>query len=84
MIAFPSMLVPACEKAGISVPPNPNGKYNPNEYPHFHVFCLAQLLRPTRHGEHWENAEVIASFTEEEIVNVTLPMLVERGFEYHI
>lgn len=60
MMAFPSMLVEAAEKAGMEVPENPDGGDFQETHPHFHVFCTLQLGRPINWGEHWENAEIIA------------------------
>lgn len=86
MIAFPVMLVPAAEKAGMSVPPNLEGEEESlddfkEEFPHFFVFCMTQLCRPMRSlGEHWGNAEVIASIPDEEIREVTIDALIDKGF----
>jgi len=79
MIAFPGMLVPAAEKAGMPVPPDPDD-FSREKYPHFQVFCTAQLGRAVTHGEQWENAEIIAKFTDEEIVKATLEDLIAKGF----
>lgn len=87
MIAFPGMLVSACEAAGIAVPPETSSmaavEKHSDEFPYFFVFCMTQLCRPIRWGEHWENAHVIASIPREEITSVTLEQLIEKGFEYH-
>lgn len=81
MIAFPGMLVSAAEKAGMGVPEDPDNFENVSEqYPHFYVYCLCQLARPVFHGEHWENAKVIAALSEEEIKEITLEQLQEKGF----
>ncbi len=80
MIIFPSMLIPAAEKAGIKVPPNPD-KFDSKEFPHFAVFCNAQLCRATAyHGEHWENAKLIADISEDDIKTITWDKLREMGF----
>ncbi len=79
MIVFPGMLVPAAEKAGMLVPPDPDD-FSGERYPHFQVFCNAQLCRPITHGEQWENAEIIAKFTGEEIIKATLEDLIAKGF----
>lgn len=82
MLAFPSMLVGAAEKAGMAVPPDPDN-FVDKQYPHFAVFCNTQLARPMSDpSEHWHNAEVIASVPEDEIMRVTLLNLVKRGLRY--
>ncbi len=81
MLAFPGMLVSAAEKAGMKVPPDPD-EYDPNQYPHFYVFCTAQLSRPMHPGEHCDNAKIIANISDEEIKKVTLAQLIEFGFIY--
>jgi len=79
MIVFPAMLVSAAEKAGMKVPPDPD-KFDNNKYPHFDVFCKVQLARPVlRHGEHWDNAKIIAKIPNKEIKKATLEGLLKRG-----
>lgn len=74
------MLTSACEKEGIKYPENPNKDYDATEYPHFTVFCNAQLGRAMQPGEHWENAKVIAKISEEDIFEVTVDDLRKLGF----
>jgi hypothetical protein len=82
MLAFAGMLVEAAEQAGIPVPEDVDN-FDQNKYPHFGVFCKVQLCRPVRyHGEHWENAKVIAGISEEEIRKVTLTNLIEKGLSW--
>lgn len=82
MLAYPSLLVSAAKRAGIAVPGNPDD-YNEEEYPHFHLFCLAQLGHSmTNLNDHWENARVIAAVDESEIRTVTPAQLIERGFDF--
>lgn len=82
MIAYPHMLVPAAEKAGIVCPPDPEN-YVADEFPHFHFFCCAQLGQPMPSpGCHWENAEVVRKIANEaELKSITLEQLIERGFQ---
>ena len=67
-VFFPSMLVGVAQKAGIKVPPDPEGKYNPDEYPHWTVLCHWQLGRSL---PRWEaplhNAQVIAAIPDDRI-----------------
>lgn len=82
MLAFPAMLVTAAENAGITVPDDPEN-YDSDAFPHFSVFCLSQLCRPVvYHGEHWDNAKVIAAIPETEIRQVTLVDLLDRGLSF--
>jgi len=81
MMAFPGMLVGAAEKAGMKVPPDPDN-FLAEEYLHFQVFCILQLWRPIKWGEHWENAEIIASIPEEELKTMTLEDFLDKGLHY--
>lgn len=79
MLAFPGMLVPAAKQANMKVPPNPE-EFPSDEFPHFAVFCNAQLARPMSSStEHWSNAKVIAAVPEDQIRTVCLDDLIERG-----
>lgn len=82
MIAFPGMLVAAAEKAGMKIPPNPDNYFDvANEFPHFAVFCNAQLGRPMNPmSVHWDNAKVIAKIPLNKIKTITLKELEKRGF----
>lgn len=79
MMAFPSMIAQAAEEAGIKVPADPDGEYIPAEYPHWHVFCLLQLGRRVRWGEHWDNAKVIAAIPEEKLKEMHLEDFIKAG-----
>jgi hypothetical protein len=81
MIAFPAMLVDAAERAGMKVPPDPDA-FDKSEFPHFACFCTLQLCRPTQHGEHWENAKVIARVPDAEITKLSLEDFLARGLRY--
>lgn len=82
MIAFPCMLAPAAEEAGMPVPPDPNN-FDPAEYPHFHCFCILQLARPMHSpSEHWRNAELIAGIPADRLVTMTLADFLAAGLEY--
>lgn len=82
MLAFPGMLVNAAKKAGMKVPPDPDD-FDPMKYPHFQVFCNAQLCRPmVSLGEHWNNAELIAAIPKKDIMKVSLADLLEMGLSY--
>ena len=78
MMCFPAMLLSAAEQAGMKVPPDPDN-FSDHEYPHFRVFCNAQLGRAMTVGEHWENAKIIAAIPEDKIMEVTFPDLLGLG-----
>lgn len=82
MIMFPEMIAQAAEKAGMLVPPDANGEWNPEEYPHFSIFCDVQLCRRIRWGENWENAKVVARIPLDKIKTVTLNDLIADGLEW--
>ena len=75
MIAFPSMLLKAAEDAGIKVPDlsmSKNDEFDNNIYPHFAVFCNAQLCRRMSNlAQHWENAKIIAQIPDDKIKTIT-------------
>lgn len=78
MMAFPYMLIPAAEQAGMSCPSDP-GNFIAEEYPHFRIFCSVQLRRAMEENEPWDNAEVIAAIPEKELKTLTLEDLLEKG-----
>lgn len=84
MIAFPIMLVEAAYQANMSVPPDPD-KFEEvkDEYPHFYVYCILQLARPIRMGEHWDNAKVIAGIPLQQLKTMNLEDFIAKGLEYH-
>lgn len=80
-MAFPGMLVEAAKQAGMEVPSDPD-HYDNEKFPHFHVFCGAQLGRSLAFwGEHWENAKVVAEIPEKEIRTLTIQQLVDKGLK---
>jgi hypothetical protein len=79
MIAFAGMLVDAAEKAGIKVPPNPDD-FEREDFMHFFVFSTVQLGAPMPWpGAHWDNAQMIAQISDEEIRQITYQELLDRG-----
>jgi hypothetical protein len=80
MLAFPEMLIAHAEAAGIKVPEDVKN-YDKEQFPHWEVYCNAQLGRPIIFGRsHVDNASVIASIPESEIRQVTFAQLNEQGF----
>lgn len=81
MIAFPEMLMEPANKADMMVPPDVR-KYKSEEYPHFHLFCSAQLGQPMPDWtSHWDNAKVIAQIPLDKIKSITWDELKELGFK---
>jgi hypothetical protein len=81
MLAFPGMLIEAAKQAGMKIPPDADD-FDANEYPHFQVFCLTQLGRYMRPGEHWTNAEVIARIPANKIKTTTMGNLIDQGLAW--
>jgi hypothetical protein len=73
------MLLAPAKAAGIKVPEDPD-KYDKQEYMHFHVFEMIQLGAPMPFPDaHFQNAQLIAEFSEEEITKITYNDLLEKG-----
>lgn len=82
MIAFPGMLVGAAEQAGMKVPPDPEGEFDREEFPHFYVFCALQIGRPLPNwSAHWNNAYLIASISDEDIRTFSFEDFLMLGLE---
>lgn len=56
--------------------------YNPEEYPHFHVFMLTHLAQPICIEALEENANIIAEIPMENIKTVTYEQLEGMGVEF--
>lgn len=83
MLAFPSMLIPAAEQAGMPIPDlSVKDEYNQDDFPHFAVFCAVQLGRAMDWDEPWENAKVIATIPKDKIKSVTLDELITAGLRW--
>lgn len=81
MIAFAEMLVGPAEKAHIPVPENVE-KYDPSAFPHWHVYTLLQLGAPMPYPDaHWNNAEIIAQLTVEEVMTMTAEEFAAAGVD---
>ena len=81
MIAFPEMLVAPAEEAGMKVPPDAD-EFDPKKYPHFAVFCTAQLGAPMPSWtSHWSNAKVVAAISAKKLKTLTFRQLWDMGFE---
>ena len=86
MIAFPFLLIEPAVKAGIKVPENDDAVDKLDQlretHPHWFVYCTLQLGNPMPSPDsHWNNAEVIAKLSDEEIKKVTVEDLIQLGFE---
>lgn len=80
MIRYPCMLKAAAIESGMKVPSDAD-EYEPNEYPHWHVYVRLQVGKelPSRWA-HWDNAKVIASLSVDELKELTLEKAVDKGF----
>ena len=76
------MLVSHAKGAGMKVPDLDNFDYDGNEFPHFEVFCNAQIGRPIKNWHHdvVNNAQVIAKIPADKINKVTFKDLDDLGF----
>ena len=74
--------VNAAKKAGMKTPEDPDNGYDKEKYPHFFIYCMVQLCRRIRWGEHWDNAVVVAKIKEEKLKTITLEQLIAMGLEY--
>ena len=60
--------------------PNDIHNYNPDEFPHWHVFVNIQIGRVmTYSSSHFLNAKIIAGIEDEDIMHITLRELEKRG-----
>jgi hypothetical protein len=82
MLAFPSMLFPACKEAGISYPENADENIVREDYPHFHTFCALQLGKRMTAGSQFINAKIVACFTEEQIKLAFYSHFYLAGFDF--
>lgn len=81
MIVFPFILVGHAEEAGIKIPEDLD-KYDPEKFPHWHVFCQVQLGRRIPKGYTFavsENAKLIAKIPKAKLKTLTLQNLVDMG-----
>lgn len=82
MIAFPGLLAKPAEAANMAVPDDLE-EYDPNAFPHWHVYTMCQLGASMPSPlSHWRNAEVVAALSDDQIKTVTFEELTEvHGFE---
>lgn len=80
MMAFPSMIEDAAREAGMKIPDDVEAEFDPNEFPHWHVYCNLQLGRAVTWGNHWENAKIVANAPEDKIRTMTEDDFCAMGF----
>ena len=80
MFCFRGMFRPHIENSNLKMPENFD-EYNPEEYPHFHVFMLMHLAKPIDITALESNANIIAEISEEDIRKVTPKDLFDMGIE---
>jgi len=83
MIAFPELLIEPANRAGIPTPDDVTRYEEYAElYPHFFVFCQMQLGSPMPYPSvHFDNAKIIAMFTEEDFFTLTDQDIINHGFQ---
>lgn len=82
MMILPSMLLDAAQQAGMKCPElDENETFDKEQFPHFHLFCNAQLNRPITWGNHWNNAKIIAAIPENQVKTITWDDLDILGFD---
>lgn len=82
MMAFAGMLVDAAAKASIKVPDDLE-RYEPTDFPHWHVFCAMQLGASMPYaGVHFDNAKAIAAIPDDKIMVALYHEIVDNyGFQ---
>lgn len=78
MFMFPRMFYTHIKDSNLKIP-NDFENYNPEEYPHFHVFMLTHLGQPIDITALEDNANIIAEIPEENIKGVSFNDLLEMG-----
>ena len=81
MIGFEEMLVEPAVQAGIKIPDDPY-KYDPEEFPHWTVFCNWQLGRSLPSPDsHFRNAQIIAAVPDDRIKLIYTSEMIDLGAE---
>lgn len=79
MIASPGILASIARRAEIAVPDDLDA-YEPDAYPHFHVFMIVQLGAPMPWADvAHENAALIAKLPVSDLKKMTFEDFVARG-----
>ena len=78
MFMFPGMFYNHIKDSKLKMPEDFEN-YDPEEYPHFHVFILTHLGQPIDIAALEDNANIIADIPENAIKSVTLNDLMEKG-----
>ena len=79
MLSEPYQIAKAAEDAGMRLPPDIDN-VDPEQFPHFHVYCAVQLGCSITWGNHWNNAKIIAAIPDDKIKQVTHEDLEALGF----
>lgn len=78
MFMFPGMFYNHIKDSKLKMPEDFEN-YNPEDYPHFHVFMLTHLGLPINITALKDNANIIAEIPEDAIKSVTIIDLMEKG-----
>ena len=75
---FPGMLYNHIKTSNLKLPDNLEN-YNPEEYPHYHVFKILHVGYIIDITSLKDNANIIAEISTEDIKNVTIEQLINKG-----
>jgi hypothetical protein len=78
MFMFPGMFYNHIKDSKLKMPEDFEN-YNPEDYPHFHVFMLTHLGQPLDIAALEDNANIIAGIPKENIKSVSFSDLLEMG-----
>lgn len=78
MLMFPGMFYNHIKDSKLKMPEDFEN-YDPEEYPHFHVFILTHLGQLIDIAALEDNANIIADIPENAIKSVTINDLMEKG-----
>jgi hypothetical protein len=79
--AFPEMLVPHIKTTNLKIPEKLDD-YDPEEYPHWHVYLNTHLGYCYPLDVFTYNAEIISAIPEEKTKNVTIQDLINLGCSF--
>lgn len=78
VFCFPEMFKVHIKDSNLKLPKDFE-KYNREEYPHFYIFIELHCARPININTLKDNANIIASISDEEIKKVTIEQLLKMG-----
>lgn len=79
-VHYSTALIEPAQAAGIPIPPDIDS-YNHGEFRRWSIFCSIQLSRDMPEYSEWHNAIVVASLTENQLINITWDGLDKAGYK---